>query len=302
MYAFFSHFIFLILLIGTIPLSHAEKFYEKPHESVTSRFQEGYASFRKYDDNGKFIGMGMIDHDHNIIIPPIYDDLALPDKGRVIARIKNAQGERMIGILDLQNNWLIQPQRLDVMFDFKDDMAMVKLNGKYGHVNRQGKIVVPIIYDNATAFESGKAAVQIGGLWGQWGFVDKTGQLIIKPQFDYVKGFYGDTGVVCRYRNGTIRVDKCTLIDEKGHFKMPYVYADMSGFVCGVARTLSVEGQESFIDKNGQVLVPEQIGDKIEVRAKNDVQTDAQSCQYTKLYPNKYRKKAIYIDSPIQSK
>ena len=49
---------------------------------------------------------------------------------------------------------------------FYEGLACVKLNGKYGFVNTQDQIVVPIIYDYVGYFNEGLAGVKFKGIFG----------------------------------------------------------------------------------------------------------------------------------------
>jgi hypothetical protein len=50
-------------------------------------------------------------------------------------------------------------------------------NGKYGYIeDHSGKKIIPFKYDDAWPFSEGLAAVKVDG---KWGFIDKTGKEII---------------------------------------------------------------------------------------------------------------------------
>lgn len=296
--------ILLLSLILSPMLAHAEKFYQKPHESLISRFEEGHAYFRKYDEQTKkLIGMGMIDRDHNIVIPPIYRDLHLPRNGKVIAGRENEQGERFYGILNLKNEWLVQPQRFDYMDDFRDGMARVELNKKYGFVDENGKMVVPMIYDEVQTFTSGKVAVKRNG---KWGAVDKTGKEIIAPQFDFMGYFRGNANVVCRNKPHSDKTDKCAVIDETGSLKTPFKYDGAAiQFSCGVLR-VNKNGKYGFVDGNGKEVVPLIYHDVLNVSIQTvqigkgkivGIQTQ-DDCSKLAVYPHKERE-AVYIPNPV---
>ena len=57
----------------------------------------------------------------------------------------------------------------------------VKINGKYGYMNKSGKLVIQPQFDRADLFAEGAAAVELGR---RWGFIDKSGKLIVPPQYD----------------------------------------------------------------------------------------------------------------------
>ena len=62
----------------------------------------------------------------------------------------------------------------------------MKDGGKWGYIDKIGKMVIPPQYDLAYQHVDGLAAVKIGG---KWGFIDKTGHMVIPPQFSDTFGF-----------------------------------------------------------------------------------------------------------------
>ena len=54
-------------------------------------------------------------------------------------------------------------QQYDFAGSFSNGLAHVKLNGKYGYINKSGEVVIPIRYDAAEKFEGGKAKVTKDG-------------------------------------------------------------------------------------------------------------------------------------------
>ena len=62
----------------------------------------------------------------------------------------------------------------------------VKQDGKWGYIDKTGKIVINPQFDSATSFSKGLARVVIGD---KWGYIDKTGKIVINPQFDSAASF-----------------------------------------------------------------------------------------------------------------
>lgn len=69
----------------------------------------------------------------------------------------------------------------DYVWSFGEGLVAVKLNGKWGFIDKSGKIVIESKFDSGGHFSEGLAGV---GLNGKWGFIDKNGEFVIEPKFD----------------------------------------------------------------------------------------------------------------------
>ena len=56
----------------------------------------------------------------------------------------------------------------------------------YGYIDKSGKVVIEPQFDEERAFSEGLAQVEKDG---KWGFIDKSGKVVIEPQFDWVSDF-----------------------------------------------------------------------------------------------------------------
>lgn len=95
---------------------------------------------------------------------------------------------------------------------FKEGLAPVKLKGKYGFIDKTGKLVVAAKWAKTGEFTEGLAPVDEGAppvepkgeagtglvrgihvltaeMQGKWGYVDKTGKVVVKPAFQEVREF-----------------------------------------------------------------------------------------------------------------
>ena len=78
---------------------------------------------------------------------------------------------------------------------FSEGLATVELNGKWGFVDQQGKIVIPLEYDAVWEFRKGIAAVLFKG---KRGFIDVTGREVVTQQVAQVlKGWHSDAQHRC---------------------------------------------------------------------------------------------------------
>ncbi len=63
------------------------------------------------------------------------------------------------------------------------DLAMANIDGKYGYVDKEGKLQINPQFDEALPFciDDKLAWVKSGK---KWGLIDKEGKFVVNPQFD----------------------------------------------------------------------------------------------------------------------
>jgi hypothetical protein len=66
-------------------------------------------------------------------------------------------------------------------------------DNKWGYIDKTGRLVVDFQYDEAWDFSDGMAAVRVGG---KWGYVDESGKTAIAPQFSDGSDFSDDRAQV----------------------------------------------------------------------------------------------------------
>lgn len=79
------------------------------------------------------------------------------------------------------NDSIVIPATFDDAWWFSEGLASVKVNGKWGFVNKDGTLVIPAKFDFTNIFQEGLAPVRMGG---KWGFIDKTGSMVIPAKYD----------------------------------------------------------------------------------------------------------------------
>ena len=65
----------------------------------------------------------------------------------------------------------------DWVGDFSEGLATVKLNDKYGYIDKTGREVIPCKYDDAWNFSEGFAKVALNG---KYGYIDETGKEVAR--------------------------------------------------------------------------------------------------------------------------
>ena len=79
-----------------------------------------------------------------------------------------------------------QAKKYDWKGEYYEGLARVSLNGKLGFIDKTGKEVIPIKYDDAESPSEGLAKVKLND---KYGFIDKTGKEVIPIKYDYVADF-----------------------------------------------------------------------------------------------------------------
>ena len=69
----------------------------------------------------------------------------------------------------------------DWVGDFNEGIAQVKLNDKYGYIDKTGKEIIPCKYDDAWNFSEGFAKVALNG---KYGCVNQLGDIIVPCIYD----------------------------------------------------------------------------------------------------------------------
>jgi hypothetical protein len=116
---------------------------------------------------------------------------------------------------------------------FSEGLMPLSVKGKWGFVDKSFQMVIPPQFDWAFAFSEGLASVQIGR---KWGFVDKSGRVVIPPKYD----------LASQFRDGLARVrydiPDGTVMTEEG-------------------RQTARRHQYGFIDHEGNEVIPPQFAE-----------------------------------------
>ena len=144
---------------------------------------------------------------------------------------------------------VVIPYIYDGAYGFNEGLTRVQKDGKWGYIDKTGKAVIAFTYDDAYGFNDGLARVKKNG---KWGYIDKTGKLIIPCEYDdeYWDNNNGfNEGLSAMRKNG-----KWGYIDKTGKAVIPFIYDEAYGFNNGLAR-VAKNGKVGYIDKTGKVVI-----------------------------------------------
>ena len=92
---------------------------------------------------------------------------------------------------------------------FSEGLAPVLSFNKLGFIDKTGKVVIAPEFRETSGFSEGLAAVKIIGSDGQytWGYIDRTGAFVITPQFKNARPFAGGLAHVSTVNGGQRLID-----------------------------------------------------------------------------------------------
>jgi hypothetical protein len=130
-----------------------------------------------------------------------------------------AKVDKKLGFIDTKGKVVI-PLIYDAVFQFTEDLAVVRQEKLMGYIDRTGKMVIPLSYSNALPFVEGLAGAEIDD---KWGFINKKGQFVISPRFRSV--VYFDKGKAWVEKTEP-DVRRWGQIDRSGKLIKPFQYKE----------------------------------------------------------------------------
>ncbi|MFN6040084.1 MAG: WG repeat-containing protein [Bacteroidota bacterium] len=150
--------------------------------------------------------------------------------------------------------------------DFNEDGTLaVRIKDKWGIINSEGKVLIPLIYDEVHTFREELVCVAKGVPSeasksnevyedSKYGFLDRMGNVVIPFKFDEISnscsfdgGFY--EGLAAVNKN-----NKWGFIDKTGKEVIPFKYDYASSFSEGLA-SAQINEKYGFIDKIGKEII-----------------------------------------------
>lgn len=141
----------------------------------------------------------------------------------------------------------------DMVWGFHQGMAKVRKDHKIGYINVKNEIIIPIEYEDLGLFSDGFSIAQKNG---KVGFIDAKNNLVVPCIYQDARPFEDGLAIVQSAVN-----KRWGCVDAKGTVKILFNFEEISKFSEGYARVV-LNGKEGIIDKNG-VLIKDCIFDKV---------------------------------------
>jgi hypothetical protein len=218
-------------------------------------FSDGLAAV--VGDNGLW---GFIDKTGAVVVPIQYDQCPGPfSEGlctvMVDERLKG--GKLQNEYIDKTGTVVIGP--FEWSTSFSEGLAAVGFGEddavKWGFIDRTGAVVIQPQFDQVRDFSEGLAAVGFpaDNDSAKWGFIDRTGALVIEPRFDGVDPFSEGLAPVVFGENEAARWG---YIDKTGTVVIQPQFEWAAEFSEGLAAVGTNSGLFGYIDKTGTFVIP----------------------------------------------
>ena len=149
---------------------------------------------------------------------------------------------------------------------FSEGLVPIETKGKWGFVDRTGRLVVDATFEDAESFREGLAPVKVrsektvwcppdatgsrSGSTMMWGYIDKTGKMVIPAVFNSAAPFSEGVAAVSK-------CDEAYFIDKTGKTVISGNFRYASSFSGGLARieTMTKDGLLfGYVDKTGKIV------------------------------------------------
>lgn len=205
---------------------------------------------------------GLIDKYGKIIVPIKYTGISAPF-GDYPILVKISENQYTF----INKEGKVVTKQYKGAGDFHEGLAAVQIfntketpehDDRIGYINKNGDVVIPPKFYNASYFSEGLASVYTKGKNGlvSWGFIDKTGKIVIDAQFESAGAFHSGMALVSKW-DSEKNQNLLGYINKTGKLVVPYQYTYANDFSEGLA-AVNVDGKWGFIDTTGKVIISPQ--------------------------------------------
>jgi hypothetical protein len=242
--------------VNLIPVKSGEEFQYidnegkiviNPQFKNATVFRDGLALVATSGDEPKY---GFINEDGKYVINALYKDATVFSDGLAWVVSENAAPSA----IDEKGEIKFTLQEAEEVRLFKDGFAafsMVNEEGdeKWGFVNKTGKVVITPQFKSVSNFSDGLCGVRNDD--GKWGFINKEGTITINYQFDGANDFKNGKCIVTSSGKGGA-------IDKDGKYIINPQFADMK--IDGNMFLVNQDGKWGWCDKDGKYIINPQFG------------------------------------------
>ena len=190
--------------------------------------------------------VGFCDSEGNMTVDFLYDEL---ENYSSSCEGFKAKVDGKWGYIDKHGKVVIPIEYEQISLGSKG-MILVKKDGKYGYFNLQKGIQIPLVYDCAYVFYSSHPQEAVVKQNGKYGVINPDGECVLPIEYDKVDI---DAPNVYRVKEGGC----CGIIDKERKVLFPFKYRDLGAFnEDNIAYAANDENIYGYVDITGNEIIP----------------------------------------------
>lgn len=183
------------------------------------------------------------------VIQPAYESAGLFNE-QEIAKVGIRENDKTLyGLIDRSGQYVLKPQYSELLEE-KEGIIIAKTeNDASLLLDSHGKLVKEVS-GNVSSFQGGMAAVRVGK---KYGYIDKTGNVVISPSYHWAGAFQGDKALIQK------AVGSYTLINARGESLLELKSVAGNSYADGLFAAKSGEKSKwGYRNEQGETVIPEQ--------------------------------------------
>ncbi len=132
----------------------------------------------------------------------------------------------------------------EIIYKESEGYRAIKRNGRYGFIDREGRLRIANRYEAVQPFREGFAAAKI---LGKWGFINLQDNITVQPVYDEVQSYHKGRALV--RQKGAYG-----LVDQKGKLVLPVRYESIQALATGNL-LVRLDNLFGLADASGKILI-----------------------------------------------
>lgn len=219
-------------------------------------YHDGYSVVYSLD-GCSIDGCSVINEEGNTVIGPNYSSIDDYNDGMFLVEQKGLDKYGINEVsnssyIDLSENILIGPY--DFIGHFHEDLALFITDDLYGYLDKQGNIVIEPQFEYAYSFNEGIAFVDTDGD-SKYGAINTNGEILFEEKYCNVDYFFEGHAVVTNEHNTPLIIDTYGKIIYKAE-RYPMSIGPFSNGLAAVSLGTISNEKCGYIDYTGNIIIP----------------------------------------------